>query len=116
MNKSRRGFIVGFLSMCLFALASTTLAQRNKVFPIGKIVEIGAMMCSTAEAAKVVARLKGQRNVFTHYLVTNGWCVRIQGYGQYVKRIADEDEWAVWEVRFGDVLFYEATDWKPEGS
>lgn len=88
---------------------------QGKTFPVGKVVVVRAVMCFSQDAAKVLARLKGQEHELTARLIHNGWCVLVNGYGKYEKKVYSEDSWSVWSVRFGDSFMFEATDWHGTG-
>ena len=103
-------FILGLLML----LAGVVSAQERKTFPIGKKGAIQAIMCFTQDAAEVFAKLKGQRHPMLQHLIQEGYCIGVQGFGMYVKRVHAEGDWFVWEVHFGDNKMYEATDWKSE--
>jgi len=40
--------------------------------------------------------------------------IQLSGVAVYVKEVYRKDEWAVWQLRSGNIpAFYEATNWKP---
>lgn len=98
----------------VFFVSKSFADHEGKTFVPGKVVEIRALMCFEKDAAVVIAKLKNTAHPLVNQLATSGACVIIHGYGKYNTKVADEGEWTVWEVQFGNFKAYEATDWKPQ--
>lgn len=99
------------LLLSLLLVSSTEAADR---FPVGVPVETQALFCLEQNDAQVIADAKGDLTPEVRVLVVSGKCRQLSGVAIYVKEVYRNGEWAVWELKSGNIpAFYEATDWKP---
>lgn len=113
MKRKIKAVDVLFVLAFLMLVSSVVFAQGT--FPVGKVGEVRALMCFEKDTAALIAKLGQTNHPLVNQLALNGHCAVVHGFGQYIKKVADEGAWAVWEVDFGGHKLYEATNWKREG-
>jgi len=99
----------------VFTLLLTALAPCTSVaadtFPVGVPVETQAVFCLDVQSAQMIADRKGD---VPDALFAERKCLLMRGVAIYVRKVYQKDEWAVWELKSGNIpLFYEATNWRP---
>ena len=106
---------MGKLILCLLLLLAFCKAEaQDKRFPTDVAVETQAIFCIDKKDAQVIADAKGELTDEVKDILVDEKCALLQGVAVYVREVYRNGDWAVWELRSGNIpAFYEATNWKP---